>query len=85
VADVTSIDALLVESSGCDMAVRDAVTLPDGRILALVGPAGLLSLDMVTASGGDLSIPNDPAGTLCDFAVFTRAGDGWAVEAAPWF
>lgn len=85
VADVTSIDALLVEASGCDMAVREALTLPDGRVLALIGPAGQMPISMVTASGGLLSMRFVTVAQVCDFALFTRSGDGWIVEAAPWF
>lgn len=84
-SDIASIDALLIESSGCDMVVREAMTLSDGRVLALVGPAGQLPITMITASGGLLSLRFETAAKVCDFALFTRVNGSWTVEAVPWF
>ncbi|CAN5718342.1 hypothetical protein BH23CHL5_BH23CHL5_28840 [soil metagenome] len=79
-----SIDTFLQWTTDCSITVREALTLPDGRILALVGPSELLPLQKLAVPGNYSMISFDPAATRYEFALFEWDGQDWTAAPVPW-
>lgn len=78
-----AIDALLVDATDCSVAVREALTLPDGHVLALVGPAGTIPLDALTGIVASGRITDERQATIFSLMLFVREGDEWRFVAPP--
>jgi hypothetical protein len=77
---VEAIDAQLAEATACGLSLRRALVLPDGRVVALVGPPGDLALDAVTGVAVLDVVPDAPGAYLCGYFAFTDEGDRWRAE-----
>lgn len=83
--DVAAIDALLQSAAECDVAVREALALADGYLLALVGPAGSVPLEALTAvvTRDPPGITDETLARLFAYMLFVQGADGWALIPAP--
>jgi hypothetical protein len=74
------IEASLGEALACDLAVREALVLPDDRVLALLGPPGVLPLEAVSGDADISTVQEVPGQDLFGFFVLTRDGETWLTE-----
>lgn len=77
---VAELDAILAVASTCDIATRQTLALPDGSVLALVGPVGALPLDAVrSVVDEDFRPVDDTLAALCAFMYFVEEAGQWRV------
>lgn len=82
---VAALNNLLAEVTACKIAVREALQLPDGYVLALVGPAGALPLPEMrnVVLLGAQSVTDATMANLIEFMLFVREEDGWHLVPHP--
>lgn len=82
---VAAIDAEIAQVTPCNVAVRQALQLPDGNVLALVGPAGAIPLDGITGTIlPDTQGVTDPIlANVFAYLLFVPEDGGWRLPFAP--
>jgi hypothetical protein len=82
---VENIDQMLRSMPECEFVIREAVTLPDGNVLALVGPTGEVPLTVLTgAVDAETQVVTDQQRvSLFAYALFVNEGDTWTVYVPP--
>ena len=76
---IQAIDEVIAGVTPCDVSVRVAIDLPDGFVLALVGPSGDVPYrEMVNAiSTNEQGVLNSVSASLFAFMLFAEEDDGW--------
>lgn len=82
---VAAIDALIAQVTPCNVAVRQALRLPDGNVLALVGPAGAIPLAELTGTVlPDTQGVTDPTlANVFAFLLFVPEDGTWTLPFSP--
>lgn len=82
---VAALNRLLAEATVCDVTVREALRLPDGYVLTLVGPAGALPLPELrnVVLLGAQSVTDTTMANLNEFMLFVEEEDGWQLVPHP--
>ena len=82
---VAALNGLLGEVTDCDVTVRAALQLPDGYVLALVGPSGALPLPEMrnVVLLGAQSVTDATMANLSEFMLFVEEDNGWHLVPHP--
>lgn len=82
---INVLNEILLEIPDCGVGVKAAVTLPDGNVLALAGPEGVVPqealIGAVDASNG--TILDSQRATLYSFVLFVQEGSVWNAYLPP--
>jgi hypothetical protein len=82
--DIASIEQTLQAATPCLVAVREALMLTDGRIVALVGPPGMIPLEELVSPGGFDSLDTAPQARSLVYVLFAPGTEGWTAQGTPW-
>ena len=82
---IESIQTIVQAAASCPIAVREAMVLPDGRVITLVGPPGIVPLDELTTPGGFTSLSSAPEARAFAYILFSPNNGGWEAAGIPWY
>ena len=84
-ATINEIDQSLLAMPGCEFTVREALTLPDGNVLALLGPSGAVPVSVLTGAvdAGLGTVTDQQRVSLFEYALFVNEGGIWNIYAPP--
>lgn len=82
---IAAIDATISGATQCDIAVRTALQLPDGNVLALVGPTGAIPLAEIagTVQPELRGVIDATLANVFAFLLFTAEGGEWRLVPGP--